>query len=81
MFEKEKIILKASKCKFAQTTIEYLGQIISYNIVMPKNSNTKAIEQLSLPSTRKKLQQFLGKINFYRRFITNAATLLSPLYH
>lgn len=69
MFKKENIIFKASKCKFAQTKIEYLGQIISFNTVMPKNSNTKAIELLLIPDSRKKLQGFLDKINFYLRFI------------
>lgn len=79
-FENENIILKASKCEFAVIETEYLGQIISHNFVRPKNSNVKAIEQLPIPSTKKKLKQFLGKINFYRRFMPNASSLLSPLY-
>jgi hypothetical protein len=75
-FEKENIILKASKCKFVQTEIEYLGQIISHNSVRPKNSNVKAIEQLPIPNSKKKLQQFLGKINFYNFLIKRLQELL-----
>ena len=32
------------------------------------------------PSNRLQLQQFLGMINFYRKFLPNGAALLKPLY-
>ncbi|KRZ06520.1 Transposon Tf2-6 polyprotein, partial [Trichinella zimbabwensis] len=38
-----------------------------------------AIRQFSKPSIMHELRQFLGCVNFHRRFIPRAATLLAPL--
>lgn len=35
---------------------------------------------IPLPSSSKSLSQFLGLVNFYHRFLPNAATLLAPLH-
>ena len=39
-----------------------------------------AIQSFPLPTDSKQLQQFLGMINFYRKFLPNEAALLKPLY-
>lgn len=39
----------------------------------------KAILELPLPSHKKGLQSFIGRINFVRRFMPNIAALLKPL--
>ena len=47
--------------------------------VQESDLKVKAIREFPLPETRKKLREFLGLINFYRRFIKNCATLTYPL--
>ncbi|GFS27769.1 Pol polyprotein [Elysia marginata] len=42
--------------------------------------SVKAIKDFPRPLTVKKLQEFLGMINFYNRFIKNAFAILKPLY-
>jgi transposase InsO family protein len=39
-----------------------------------------AINSFPIPSSRKHVRQFLGKINFYRKFIPNSASLLEPFH-
>ena len=78
--EKENIKLKHSKCHFAMTEIVYLGHKISHNKVRPLNDNVRAILEAPPPTSVKTLRGFLGKVNYYHRFIPNRASLLNPLY-
>lgn len=76
----ERFRLKFIKCSFAVPTVQYLRYIISYNSVRPLNDNLAAIQKFPIPEMRQNVCMFLGKINFYHRFINNAATLLKPLH-
>lgn len=76
----EKIKFKLSKCQIARSEVSYLGHMLRPNEVRPLYSNTLAIEKLERPDTLKKLQSFLGKANYYRRFIPNFSQLMAPLH-
>ena len=77
----ENIKLKLSKCKFAQRSVTYLGHYLSKNEISPINDNTRAIKEFPMPKNVKNVQQFLGKVNYYHRFIPNAPKVLKPLYN
>lgn len=72
--------LKFTKCNFAQNEAKYLGHIISKNTVRPLRDNLRSIQEFPTPDSRKKIRQFLGKINFYHKYLENAARLLEPLH-
>jgi hypothetical protein len=76
----ENIKLKLSKCSFSQKIVKYLGHIISKNKLRPLSDNINAIKDFPTPQTVKNIQQFLGKVNYYHKFIPNAPKLLNPLY-
>jgi hypothetical protein len=76
----ENVKLKLSKCSFAQKSVKYLGHIISENKIIPLNDNLKSIKEYPNPKNVKMVQQFLGKVNYYYKFIPNATKLLNPLY-
>ena len=78
--EKEGFRLKFLKCKFAQTEVKYLGHVISENEVRPLRDNLIAIKDFPIPKTKKNIRQFLGKVNFYHKYIPNAAKTLEPFY-
>ena len=78
--QSENVKLKISKCQFAQSEVHYLGHIVSKNKIQPLNDNTKSINEFPPPNNIKSVQRFLGKVNFYHKFIPNAPTLLAPLY-
>ncbi len=77
---KEGFKLKFVKCNFATQSVKYLGHIISKNSVRPLSDNLVAIRNFPVPSTRKHIRQWLGKINFYHKFIPNAANLLNVFH-
>lgn len=77
----ESFRLSIKKCNFASQKINYLGHIINSEFVQPMNDNLVAINDFAVPKSRKNVRQFLGKINFYRKFIHNSAGLLKPFHN
>ncbi|GFU16285.1 transposon Tf2-12 polyprotein, partial [Nephila pilipes] len=67
------LVIKVAKCKFSQSEVNFLGHRISFNGIEPTKERIKVIEDFKLPETIKELRRFLGIINFYHRFIPNAA--------
>lgn len=78
--QKEGFKMKLSKCRFANSEIKYLGHKLSFNKVQPLNDNLQAIKEFPRPKTPKNVRQFIGKINYYHKFIPNCPKLLQPLY-
>ncbi len=72
--------LKFLKCNFAKISIKYLGHEIGPNHVKPLNDNLAAINHFPLPKNCRNVRQFLGKINFYLKFIPRASSLLEPFH-
>ncbi|KAK4310316.1 hypothetical protein Pmani_018134 [Petrolisthes manimaculis] len=50
------------------------------NGITPIPQKVKAVREFPLPTMAKKLREILGVINYYHRFITHAASALSPLH-
>lgn len=70
---------KLEKCEFHQTSISYLGYVISPDGISMDKSKVSAINDWSAPKSQKDIQVFLGFCNFYRRFIPNFSKLAQPL--
>uniref|UniRef100_A0A3P9LGA0 Gypsy retrotransposon integrase-like protein 1 n=1 Tax=Oryzias latipes TaxID=8090 RepID=A0A3P9LGA0_ORYLA len=73
------LFVKAEKCEFHVSTVPFLGYIIEAGNIRPDPAKIEAVAQWEIPQTRKKLQQFLGFANFYRRFIRNYSSIAAPL--
>ena len=71
--------LNPRKCFFATNQGKLLGHIVSKYGLTIYLERTNAILFLSLPSHKKGMQSFLGRINFVKRFIPNLATMVKPL--
>ncbi|GFQ69102.1 hypothetical protein TNCT_251911 [Trichonephila clavata] len=67
------LVLKISKCIFAKPEVDFLGHHVSASGIRPTSERTQAILDFNRPSTVKQLRKFLGMLNFYRRFLPNAA--------
>ena len=74
------LIVRPDKCVFAASAVDFLGHRIDSSGIRPLPSKVKAIEDYPVPTTVKELQAFLGMVNYYHRFIPNAAAHMSPLY-
>jgi len=76
---RHKLFAKQSKCKFANSEIEYLGHIISGQGVHANPSKVESMIKWPKPNTLKSLRGFLGLIGYYRRFIRVYGVIAGPL--
>ena len=74
-----RLYVKAEKCEFQVPSISFLGYIIGQGQKEMDPSKVSAVAEWPSPSTRKRLQQFLGFANFYRRFIRGYSQVAAPL--
>src|SRR6201995_4756021 len=75
-----KLYLKAEKCEFCRTKIEYLGMIISENTVEMDPTKVSGVRDWPIPTNVTEVQSFLGFANFYCRFIKDFAHIAVPLF-
>jgi RNase H-like domain found in reverse transcriptase/Reverse transcriptase (RNA-dependent DNA polymerase) len=77
---KNKLYLKAEKCNFEQTQVEYLGLIISAGKMEMDPVKIEGVSHWPIPNNVKQVQSFLGFVNFYRRFIQDFSDIAKPLH-
>ena len=75
----QQFLLKMTKCSFAQTSISYLGHIVSPEGVSPDQEKIRAMVDWPTPSNVKQLRGFLGLTGFYRKFVQHYASIVAPL--
>lgn len=73
------LVLNKNKCRFFQESVTYLGFIIDRNGVHKSPEKVSAMINCKPPSNVHELKSFLGLVNYYRMFVPNASTILSPL--
>ena len=73
------LIAREDKCIFGASEVEFLGHKINQQGVTPLQEKVQAVQHFPKPTTVKGLQEFLGLITFYHRFLPNIATTLAPL--
>jgi len=59
--------------------VVYLGQLVSAEGVFTVPEKVKAISKHPEPANRGQLMSFLGMVNFYRKFVKGATSILKPL--
>lgn len=73
------LCLKLSKCVFGQTSVEYLGHMVSKGEVRADPKKISAMKDWPKPKSLRQLRGFLGLTGYYRRFIRGYASLAAPL--
>ena len=71
--------LSPEKCKFFQSSVRYLGHVVSEQGVETDPEKIRALRSWPVPRTLKELRSFLGFAGYYRRFINGYAALAKPL--
>ena len=74
------LVISISKCKFGVADIDFLGHRINKHGVTPLEKKVQAVIEFPKPATTKSLQEFLGMVNYYHRFLPHAAQIMLPLY-
>ncbi len=73
------VTLRLSRCEFAVDKVEYLGFSVSHEGVRPGARKLAAISEFPALKNKHELRRFLGLTSFFRRFIANFASRVSPL--
>lgn len=68
------------KCKFFETSIDYLGYRVDEKGLHPLKHKCEAIANAPNPENVTQLKAYLGLLSFYSRFLPNMSTVLQPLY-
>ena len=74
------IVINTNKCVLGVSEITFLGYQVSAVGISPLPEKVKAIQEYPFPKNAKELRRFLGMINFYRKFLPEAARIQGPLH-
>lgn len=74
-----RLTVNPEKCKFFATKLPVLGFWIQVGGMKPNVTKIWNMLEWRRPDSRKKVQSLLGILNFFRRFIPNATSLLWPI--
>jgi hypothetical protein len=74
-----KLYLKRSKCSFGESSVAYLGHVVSGNGVTMDVSKVQAVTEWPRPRSIRALRGFLGLAGYYHRFIKEFGTITAPL--
>lgn len=77
--EKHQLFANLKKCEIGQTTVSYLGHVISSAGVAMDSEKVRAMVDWPEPRNLRELRGFLGLTSYYRRFITGYAQIAHPL--
>ena len=74
------VVINPNKCQLGVSSLHFLGHVVDHTSISPLPDKVEAIQALPPPtSSLRKLREFLGLINFYRRFVPRCADLMQPL--
>jgi transposase InsO family protein len=79
-FRLKNICLKASKCKFGLSKIEYVGRTISKEGVSMSTKKINSVLDIPKPMVNTQLRSFLGLANYFKDFVPNHSNVVSPLF-
>lgn len=74
------LTVKVSKCLFGVPSLDFLSHNISKKGILPTTEKVQSIETFSSPTSIRQIQQFIGMVNYYHRFIPMLAELLTPIH-
>lgn len=65
--------INLNKCNFGQSEVKYLGHLVTTHGISTLPDKVEVIKQFPKPMIAKDLKRFIATVNFYRRFLPNAA--------
>ncbi|PFX15397.1 Retrovirus-related Pol polyprotein [Stylophora pistillata] len=67
------------KCALGMCELKFLGHVISAEAIRPDPDKVKAIADAPVPQNQAELRSFLGSITYLAQFVSNLATVITPL--
>lgn len=72
--------LNSEKCKFAQTSVNFLGHVINSQGIQPDPEKVEAAVRFTTPTCVGDVRRFLGMVNQLSKFSPNLANHTQPLH-
>ena len=72
--------IKPKKMYFFQSSVVFLGHVLSKNGISPNPEKVSKVEDRLVPKSAKEVHSFLGLASYYRRFIPQFAKWANPLH-
>ncbi|GBM16261.1 Retrovirus-related Pol polyprotein from transposon 17.6 [Araneus ventricosus] len=73
------LTIKPSKCKFAQSQVQYLGHTVGQGCIRPSELKIEAVRNFPTPRTKTDIRAFLGLAGYYSHYIPMFSTIAAPL--
>lgn len=73
------LTLNRDKCQFCRSELKFLGYVINRQGLHVDPEKVSAIVNMPRPVKPKEVRRILGMISFYRRFVPNLSTIITPL--
>ena len=74
------LVVNPTKCVLGKSSLEFICHCVTSSGVRPLQERVQHITYFPRPQSTKSLKAFLGMLNFYRRFVPQAAAILNPFY-
>ena len=72
--------IKLKKSFFFQSSILFLGHMLSKDGILPNPEKVKKVKDWPTPQSAKEVHLFLGLASYYQRFISQFAKWANPLH-
>ena len=79
MLNEANLTIEPSKCQFLQKEASFLGHIAGNGKIRPDPKKIEAFRNFPVPTSKKKIKQFLGLAGYYRRFVKDYENCMAPL--
>ena len=79
-FHKHNLYIKASKCFFGYSELEFVGKVVSEKGLQISRTKIQSALDFPLPAVSKQLNIFLGTANYLREFVKGYSTLSQPFH-
>lgn len=73
------LTVNKEKCSFMRSELKYLGFVVDRNGLHTDPDKVASMLNYPVPKNVKDVRRFVGMVSWYRRFILNFATRISPL--
>ena len=79
-FRLHNLFLKASKCKFGYSELDFVGKVILEEGLQTSRTRIQSLLDSPVPVNAKQLKSFLGTVNYFRDFIRKQSSLVHLLH-
>ena len=71
--------VNTAKSTFCALEIEYLGYVLTRDVIKPQSNKVLAILTIKLPTGVRQLRHFLGMVQYYRDLWARRSKMVAPL--